>query len=200
MSCCRIGLTGGIAAGKSTVAKWLREAGVEVVDADHLVAQLYQPDGEGSAVIARLLGPEFLNDNGSVDHRKVAGEVFSDEEARRRLEEAIHPLVRREFEAIANRTPRVVVLEAPLLVEAGFAPDFDLVVTIEANPASRLQRAIARGLEPAEAERRMAAQSSEETRTTAAHRVIRNDGTLQDLKRQVISLINEIEGMADDAQ
>lgn len=200
MSCCRIGLTGGLAAGKSTVAEWLRQEGFEVVDADQLVAQLYQPDREGSAMIARLLGSDFLAHDGSVDHRKVADRVFSDDVARRQLESAIHPLVKREFEAIASKTTGVVVLEAPLLVEAGFAADFDLVITVEANPETRLQWAISRGLEPAQAKRRMAAQSSEETRIAAAHRVVRNDGTLRDLRRQVVSLVAEIEGMDDNVQ
>ena len=198
MSSCRIGLTGGIAAGKSTVAEWLRQAGFEVVDADQLVAQLYQPDREGSAVIARLLGSEYLTDDGRVDHGRVADRVFSDDEVRRQLESAIHPLVKREFEAIASQTPGVVVLEAPLLVEAGFATDFDLVITVEANPATRLQRAISRGLEPGEAKRRMAAQSSEATRTAAADRVVRNDGSLLDLHRQVAGLVAEIKGIEDN--
>lgn len=198
MSSCRIGLTGGIAAGKSTVADWLSQAGFEVVDADQLVARLYQPDREGSAVIARLLGSDYLTDDGRVDHRRVADRVFSDDEVRRQLETAIHPLVKREFEAIASQTPGVVVLEAPLLVEAGFATDFDLVITVEANPATRLQRAISRGLEPAEAKRRMAAQSSEATRTAAADRVVRNDGSLRDLHRQVAGLVAEIKGIVDN--
>lgn len=200
MSCCRIGLTGGIAAGKSTVAEWLRDAGFEVVDADRLVARLYQPDGEGSAVVAQLFGPAYLKADGSVDHCRVADMVFGDDEARRQLEAAVHPLVKREFEVIAEKTAGVVVLEAPLLVEAGFAPDMDLVVTVEADPEMRLQRATSRGLDLAEARRRMAAQASEETRTAAAHRIVRNDGTLDDLHQQVMNLVTEIERIARNAQ
>lgn len=199
MSTLRLGLTGGIAAGKSTVAAWLREAGFEVVDADRLVADLYRPGREGSAAVARLFGPDYLDRDGAVDHAKLAGKVFSDDAARHRLEAVIHPLVRRDFETIAVRTPRVVVLEAPLLVEAGFAPEMDLVVTVEADTEDRLQRATARGLEPDEARRRLRSQTSESVRVGAAHRVLRNDGTRAELRRQVTELIADIEEMSAHA-
>lgn len=192
----RIGLTGGIAAGKSTVAAWLREAGIVVVDADRLVADLYRADGAGSAVVARLFGPSYLDGAGNVRHARLATKVFADPQARRQLEAAIHPLVRREFEAIAAKAPGVVVLEAPLLVEAGFAPDLDLVVTVEADPRTRLRRATERGLDSAEAQRRLDAQTSESHRVAAADRVLRNDGSLEELRRQVDTLIQEIETLA----
>jgi dephospho-CoA kinase len=198
MAAYRVGLTGGIAAGKSTVAEWLRQAGIEVIDADRLVARLYQPEREGAAIIAQLFGPDFLHSDGSVDHRRVADRIFSDKASRHRLEEAIHPLVKKEFDAIAAKSTGVVVLEAPLLVEAGFAPDLDLVITIEADPESRLQRAVARGLDPTEAQRRMTAQTSEEIRTKAAHRVIRNEGSLAELRHQIAILITELEEKGRD--
>jgi dephospho-CoA kinase len=192
MTAYRVGLTGGIAAGKSTVAEWLRQAGIEVIDADRLVARLYQPGREGAAIIAQLFGPDFLQSDGSVDHRRVADKIFSDESSRHRLEEAIHPLVKREFDAIAAKSTGIVVLEAPLLVEAGFAPDLDLVITIEADPESRLQRAVARGLDATEAQRRMTAQTSEAIRAQTADRVIRNEGSLQELRHQIAGLITEL--------
>jgi dephospho-CoA kinase len=197
MSALRLGLTGGLAAGKSTVAAWLREAGFEVVDADRLVAALYRPGREGAGVVARLFGPEFLDHEGAVDHAQLAARVFSDAAALHLLESEIHPLVRREFETIAQRTPGVVVLEAPLLVEAGFAPEMDLVVTVEADPETRLARAAARGLDPNEARRRVESQTSEAVRIAAAHRVLRNDGTPAELRRQVTELIDEIGEMGE---
>ena len=99
----------------------MKEAGIRVVDADRLVAELYRPGGDGAAAVARLFGREYLNDDGSVDHTQLAARVFTDHEALRRLEGALHPLVKRDFEAIARESTGVIVLEAPLLVEAGFA-------------------------------------------------------------------------------
>lgn len=190
----RVGLTGGIAAGKSTVAAWLRESGFTVIDADRLVAILYRPGGDGAAAVGHLFGASLLTEAGGVDHQQLATRVFRDPEARGRLEAAIHPLVKREFEAVARRADEneIVVLEAPLLVEAGFAPDFDLVVTVEATPEMRIRRAVDRGLSPAEARQRFMAQTDEKTRTAAAHRVLRNDGSLDELHCQVEGLVEEI--------
>jgi len=196
----RVGLTGGIAAGKTTVATWLREAGLTVIDADKLVAALYRPDGEGTAVVTKLFGPRFLSDEGGIDHQLLAARVFSDPVARRELESAIHPLVKRDFEALASGTDQIVVLEAPLLVEAGFAPDLDFVVTVEATPQIRIQRAVARGLSAEEARKRFAAQTDEATRIAAAHQVLRNEGSLDELRRQVEDLIRELERRAASAR
>ncbi|TNF73701.1 MAG: dephospho-CoA kinase [Acidobacteria bacterium] len=199
MSPYRVGLTGGLAAGKSTVAGWLGEAGFRVIDADRLVADLYRPGGDGARAVAELFGAEHLAADGSVDHARLAREVFAEPTARRRLEEAIHPLVRERFSELTGETDGVAVLEATLLVEAGFAPDFDLVVTVEADPELRLQRAIARGLEPEAARRRLAAQSEPDTRIEAAHRVLWNNGSLDELESDVEALIAELrEHQKDD--
>ena len=195
----RVGLTGGLAAGKSTVAAWLREAGFVVIDADRLVAALYRPGGEGAAAVNRLFGASYLTDEGSVDHQRLAGRVFSDPAARRQLESAIHPLVKRDFKALASHTNQIVVLEVPLLVEAGFAPEFDLVVTVEAAPDVRVQRALVRGLAADEARERLTAQTDEATRTAAAHQVLRNDGSLDELRQLVEELVQEIRRRAGDA-
>jgi dephospho-CoA kinase len=183
MSPYRVGLTGGLAAGKSTVAGWLGEAGFRVIDADRLVAELYRPGGEGAKAVSELFGAGFLD---------------AEAAARRRLEGAIHPLVRKRFTELAAETDGVVVLEATLLVEAGFAPDFDLVVTVEAAPELRYERAIARGLEPAAAQRRLAAQSKPETRIAVAHRVLWNDGGLDELKNEVDELVADLRRHQED--
>jgi dephospho-CoA kinase len=225
----RVGLTGGLASGKSTVATWLRDAGFQVIDADRLVADLYRPDAPGAAAVRRLFGDGVLTPRGGVDHAALAARVFSDPAARHALEQAIHPLVRRAFEetaapragpgaatATAERTatatadagptaatstagtgpppaaPPVVVLEATLLVEAGYGPGFDLIVTLEGDPQARLRRATARGLDAAAARARLAAQGDGARRREGAHRVIDNDGTLADLRREVDSLIADV--------
>lgn len=188
----RVGLTGGLAGGKSTVARLLAERGATVVDADRLVAELYEPGEPGAELVAELFGDRLLDRRGAVDRPALASIVFSDPEARRRLEAAVHPLVRRRFADLARATGGVVVLEATLLVEAGYGPDFDLVVTVEADEEVRLRRAVERGMDEAEAAARLAAQGSGEARRAAADRTIRNDGDLADLERRVDELARDL--------
>ncbi len=196
MSALRVGLTGGLASGKSTVARWLRDEGFEVVDADRLVAELYQPGGAGAAAVRTLCGPVMLDERGGVDHAKVAARVFRDPQARLALEAAVHPLVRRRFVEIAGKAQGVIVLEATLLVEAGYVPGFDLVVTVEAPCELRLQRAVARGMDEAAARARLLAQGDGEERRVAAHRILDNSGDTEHLRRQVDELVEELRRLA----
>jgi dephospho-CoA kinase len=196
MSALRVGLTGGLASGKSTASQWLREAGFEVIDADQIVAELYQPGGEGAAAVRALLGPEMLDDSGAVDHAKVAARVFSDPDTRTALEKAIHPLVRKRFVEITSASQGVVILEATLLVEAGYAPGFDLIVTVEAPCELRFERAVERGMNPETAEARLLAQGDGEKRREAAHRVIDNSGDEAHFHRQVDELVEELKRLA----
>jgi dephospho-CoA kinase len=187
-----VGLTGGLAAGKSTVARLLAERGCTAVDADLLVAELYRPGEPGAARAAELFGTEVLSASGGVDHRALAARVFADGQARRRLEAAIHPLVRERFLDLAARLGGIVVLEATLLVEAGWADAFDLVVTVEAPIEVRLLRAVARGLAPDEARRRLAAQGDGAARRAGAGRVIQNDGDSSQLQSEVEALVRDL--------
>lgn len=196
MSALRVGLTGGLAAGKSTVGGRLRAAGIEVVDSDAIVAQLYAPGGAGAEAVVELFGEGMLDESGAVDHARLAERVFSDEAARRRLEHAIHPLVRSEFERVASAADEVVVLEAPLLVEAGLHTDCDLVITVEAEPEQRIEWAVARGLDRDEAAARIAAQTDEEVRAAAADLVFRNEGSLEDLVPQADALAGALRKLA----
>ncbi|RMH15691.1 MAG: dephospho-CoA kinase [Acidobacteria bacterium] len=192
MSRLLVGLTGGLASGKSTVGELLRREGFLVLDADRLVAELYAPGEPGAAAVRALLGDGALTAEGGVDRPAVARRVFADPDLRRRLEEAIHPLVRRRFAERAARAEGVVVLEAPLLIEGGLAGDFDLVVTVEADAETRIRRAVERGLDEAAARARLAAQLDGAARRARADRVIDNDGTLDDLRRQVAALAAEL--------
>lgn len=194
MTAFRVGLTGGLASGKSTVAELLRDAGFEVVDADRWVAELYAPGEPGARAVAELFGAGFLEGSGAVDKAKVADLVFTDDASRRRLEAVIHPLVRSRFRELAERAVKPVVLEATRLVEAGYAPDFDLIVTVEAPEALRLERAMARGLSRSEALARLEAQGDGKLRRLAAQRTIRNDGNLAVLEDAVSKLVAEIRG------
>jgi len=198
----RVGLTGGLASGKSTVAKLLGEAGFQVVDGDEIVARLYAPGQPGARAVAEIFGAKYLSKGGGVDKPRLARLVFADDAARATLEAAIHPLVRAFFSRLATAAAdptdlasarsQAIVLEATRLVEAGYSPDFDLIVTVEASPEIRLERAVARGLPRDEALRRLAAQGDGAERRAAAHRVIQNDGSKQELLEKVAELVAEI--------
>ena len=196
MSVLRVGLTGGLAAGKSTVAQRLRAAGIAVVDADQVVADLYAPGGAGARAVAALFGDRVLDEKRAVHHARLAERVFSDDGARLRLELAIHPLVKAHFERIAEEADELVVLEAPLLVEAGFHTDCDLVITVEAEPEQRLEWAVARGLDREQAQARIAAQTEESVRVAAADLVFRNEGSLSDLEVQADALAGALRKLA----
>ncbi|MBZ0090130.1 MAG: dephospho-CoA kinase [Thermoanaerobaculia bacterium] len=189
MASLTVGLTGGLAAGKSTVADRLRSNGLTVIDADVLVAELYAPGGDGAVLIASQLGSDFLDAKGGVDRAAVAQRVFRDAEARRALERGIHPLVRSTFEQRAADDAGIVVLEAALLVETGWGQQLDVLVTVEAPVAVRLERAAARDGDPEDAARRIAAQGPEEARRAAADYVIENDADLSHLLTQVDDLV-----------
>ncbi len=193
-----VGLTGGLASGKSTVAQWFREAGFLVVDADQVVAGLYAPGEPGAQLVESLFGSTALTADGAVDRVAVAKRVFADPEARRRLELAIHPLVRSHFRQIAENADGVIVYEATLLVESGHHETFDLVVTIEAPEDRRLEWAVARGMDQASAQARLTAQGEGATRRAGSDRVIANDGTLADLHQAIDQLIDELKQHAAD--
>lgn len=198
MSTLRVAITGGLASGKSTVGRRLAEAGFEVVDADRIVAELYRPGGPGTRAVEALFGVEILAPDGSVDRPRLAERVFADGVARRRLEEAIHPLVRDQFARIAASTDGIAVLEVPLLVESGMADAFDVVVSVEAPLEVRIARAAERGLGEDEARARIAAQVSEELRRSVADIVIDNDGDLESLRRESDALAHRLETMAHE--
>ncbi|HXT22750.1 MAG TPA: dephospho-CoA kinase, partial [Thermoanaerobaculia bacterium] len=155
-------------------------------------AELYRPGQPGAARVAELFGREILRADGGVDHTALSARVFADPEARHRLEAAIHPLVGARFRELAARTTGIVVLEATLLVEAGWKDAFDLVVTVEAPHDIRLARAVARGLDEAEARRRLAAQGEGDERRAAADRVLWNDGDPDRLRQQVDELVRDL--------
>jgi len=194
----KVGLTGGLASGKSTVARLLAEGGCSVVDADEVVAALYRPGEPGALAVRDLFGPEVLNAEGAVDHRAVGGQVFADSGARQALEAAIHPLVRRRFQEIAAglSDDTIVVLEATLLVEAGYGPDFDLVVSVEAPAEMRVARAVARGLSEEDARARLAAQGDGLPRRQGTHREIDNSAGPEELAAQAAVLLADLRALA----
>ena len=188
----RVGLTGGLAAGKSTVARLLAEHGLTVFDADRLVAELYGPGQPGAERVRELFGDSMLGRDGAVDRAALAAMVFRDPGALARLEAAIHPLVRDRFEQIAGSAGGIVVVEATRLVEAGWGDELDAVVTVEAPAELRLERAVARGMDREEARRRLAAQGEGEGRRRRADVVMVNDGDLAALRAAVAELVRDL--------
>jgi dephospho-CoA kinase len=189
----RAALTGGMAAGKSTVAARLRALGVPVSDADQWARLAVAPGSAGLQAVAREFGDAVLAADGSLDRATLGRIVFADAAARRRLESIVHPLVRAaaaRFEAEARAAGRAaVVFDIPLLVETGQAGDFDVVATVSAPVALRLERARARGLDEAEARARIAAQATDAAREAAADLVLDGSGTVAALEAQVNHLL-----------
>jgi dephospho-CoA kinase len=183
----RVALTGGIGSGKSTVGRLLADLGAQVIDADQLAREVVAAGTVGLAAVVAEFGADYLQPDGALDRRRMAELVFADPQARRRLERIVHPAVAERFAARAAAAPAgaVVVYEVPLLVEAARAPDFDVVVVVEAPEPVRLARLAARGLSAEEASARMQAQAGAQARLASADLVIPNDGDLARLEREV---------------
>lgn len=194
----QVGLTGGIASGKSTVGAMLAELGCVVTDADALVADLYRPGRPGARAVADLFGPEMLNADGSVDKEALGPTVFADPASRKRLEQAIHPLVGQRYVEILRDAGdgAVVVFEVPLLAEGGGRGRYDVVVTVEAPEELRLDRAVERGLDRTQAKARLAAQATGEQRRTVADFVIENTGGLNELRARVEAVYSSLKQRA----
>jgi dephospho-CoA kinase len=183
----RVGLTGGLASGKSTLAALLAGHGAAVRDADELVAGLYGPGGAGAGLVAELFGAEMLDAGGAVERRRLGALVLRDPARRRRLETAVHPLVRAEiarwFAGLEALTPPpdVAVLEAALLVETGSWRDYHRLVVVTAPVELRRARALAAGW-PADAVAKvLEAQASDAEREAVADYLVRNDGDSDEL-------------------
>ncbi len=186
----RIGLTGGLASGKSTVARRLRKRGIPVLDADAVVRDLYLPDRPGAHAIAREFGRQFLNAEGAVDRAALAAHVFKLPETVAVLNQLIHPLVYQEqrhwFEKMEAASETAGVIEATLLFESGGKTRYDYIITVSAAQEIRLARAVHRspGMDREDLERRLDAQWTDAAREAQADEVIRNDGSLEDLEAE----------------
>ncbi len=183
-----VGLTGGIASGKSSVAELLADRGAVIIDADVLARQVVAAGTPLLAQVAERFGDAVLAPDGSLDRAALGRVVFADEGARTDLEALIHPAVRRRAEELEAGAPAgsVVVHVIPLLVETGQAGQFDLVVVVDADEATQLRRIRTRdSLDEHAARARIAAQATREARLAAADVVIDNSGTPDDLAVQV---------------
>ena len=184
-----IALTGGIGAGKSTVAQFFSELGANVVDADQLARIAIQRGSEGFDEVIARFGQEILS-NGDIDRKALAAIIFSDPAAKSALEAIIHPRVQALFaQARAENDPSIrMIYEIPLLVETDAAKKFDFIVTVEADEELRIARLLERGMFISDIKARLANQASSQSRTSIADAVITNDGDEDHLLRQVENL------------
>ena len=181
-----IGLTGGIGCGKSLAAQYFAELGARVIDADQLARAAIERGSDGFDEVVALFGDSILKD-GNIDRRVLGELIFKDPIAKTKLENIIHPFVRREFEgAVASlKGDQVLVYEIPLLVETKSHERFDIVITVESEMENRIARLRGRGMHISEIEGRIAAQATREQRIEVADFLIENDGSEDELLRQV---------------
>jgi dephospho-CoA kinase len=188
----RIGLTGGLASGKSTVAALLRKRGAHVFDADEIVSELYAPGGPGEAAARELFGEDVVGPDGTIERARIARLVFGDPAKRHALEARIHPMVAAEIERRFARAEeagaRVAVAEASQLLEAATEERYDRVVVVVAPEEERVRRWSEKGGDAEDARRRISAQISPDAARIRADDVLVNDGSLADLARKVEAL------------
>ncbi|WP_413454543.1 dephospho-CoA kinase [Glutamicibacter sp. FR1] len=190
-----VGLTGGVASGKSAVAAKLASLGAVVIDADALARQVVEPGTSGLAAIKDTFGEGILLPDGSLDRPALGAIVFSDAAQRAKLNEIVHPLVREQAAALREvAAPGALVVEdIPLLVESGQADLFDAVIVVQAPHDERIRRMVQdRGWSREDAEARMAAQATDEQRAAVADYLLDNSGSLEELEAQVASLYRQL--------
>jgi dephospho-CoA kinase len=184
-----VALTGGIGAGKSTVAQYFAELGAFVIDADQLARMVIERGTDGFAEVLLRFGDEIIL-NGDVDRKKLGEIVFADNQARKDLEAIIHPRVQALFAEVVSDLDQdeILIYEIPLLVETNAAVKFDYVITVESDIELRKARLLKKGLYISQIEKRIAAQATQSAREAIADTVILNDSDEDSLLRQVENL------------
>lgn len=184
---CVVGLTGGLASGKSTVAEMLRERDVPVLDADAIVHDLYRPGGEGTAAVTRIFGAAVLDATGGVDRGVLGGRVLRDRDLRLALERVIHPLVRQQIGRWIDELGPVpvAVVEAALLVETGSYRAYDVLMVAHCTGDQQLERALARGIPEERIRALLRAQRPIDEKRELADVVVDNGGPREDLETNV---------------
>lgn len=186
----RVGLTGGIGSGKSTVASMFAELGAPIIDADEIAHRLTEPHSPTLAKIVSHFGRDIVDDKGSLDRKQLRDVVFNDPQQRHVLEEILHPLIReRMLEAIKQSSGPYCILVIPLLAESNRTDFVDRVIVVDIDPVLQLQRARDRDdASEAEIDAIMHSQTSREARLSIADDVIHNDSDFEHLREQVVKL------------
>lgn len=190
-----MGLTGGIGAGKSTVAKTFVEQGAYHVDADAIAREVVAPGSPGLAALVEAFGPGIVDDDGALDRPALAALAFADEEGTKKLNAITHPLIGARTQELFAAAPDDAVLlhDVPLLVEGGMAPLYDAVVVVHADADVRLDRLVnLRGMDPADARARIQAQATDEQRRAVADVWLDNSGTPEDLAAAALRAWNDV--------
>ncbi|MFF0081662.1 dephospho-CoA kinase [Streptomyces canus] len=195
----KVGLTGGIGAGKSEVSRLLVEHGAVLIDADRIAREVVAPGTPGLAAVVAAFGEDVLAEDGGLDRPKLGSIVFADPDRLAVLNSIVHPLVgarSRELESAAAEDA-VVIHDVPLLAENALAPLYDLVIVVDASPETQLDRLVRlRGMTEQDARARMAAQATREKRLAIADVVIDNDVPLEELRRRVQEVWGDLVGRA----
>lgn len=188
----RIGLTGGIASGKSTVAQRFLELGVPIIDADEAARAVVAPGTPGLADVVKRFGRAVMADNGELDRRALRDLIFADSDSRRDLEGILHPLIRADMERNAKAAVGpYVVMAIPLLIEGGWRDRVDRILVVDVEEAVQIKRLMARDRNtPDQARAILAAQASRSARLAAADDVLQNNGSVPDL-RQAVDRLHE---------
>lgn len=193
----KIGLTGGIGSGKSTVATLLAERGFEIIDADQIARDVVEPGRPALAELAEAFGEDIIRPDGTLDRGGLARRAFTDAERTQLLNSITHPRIREEtarrFAEAEEAGRSSVVYDMPLLIDQGLQKKMDLTVVVDVDIEKRVERVVARrGLAEDDVRRRIAAQVSDDVRIAAADVIIDNNGTLADLAPQVKDLVQKI--------
>ena len=192
-----IGLTGGIGSGKSTVAALIAAQGFTVIDADRIARDIVEPGMPALAELARAFGEDILNEDGTLNRGLLAQCAFSDEKRTQLLNGIMHPRIdeetQRRFESARANGEQVVIYDMPLLVDKGLHEGMDQTVVVDVDVETRVKRLVEhRGLDEEDARRRIAAQIDDDARLAVADIIIDNNGSLEDLKPQVKSLVDKL--------
>lgn len=189
----KVALTGGIGSGKSAAGDFFEDLGAVVVDADQLARDVIERGTDGFDELVVTFGDDILS-NGVLDRKKLGLIVFADAQARKKLEEIIHPRVQAAFDEIVQDSPQgaVIIYQIPILVEIAGRERFDYVITVEATLENRIARLKERGMKGYEIEARMKVQASDAERAKIADAIFNNDGDEDQLLRQVENIYEDI--------
>ncbi len=197
-----VGLTGGVASGKTVVSEVLRDEGAYIIDADQIARELVQPHRPAWSEIVRGFGKDILQEDGSIDRKKLADRVFADPEQRKLLNQILHPLITGEMDRrareIGQEDPEaIVVIDAPLLIEVGYHRRMDKLMVVASTQTEQIERLKVRdGISSEEALRILSAQMPVEEKVKLADFVIRNEGSLAEVRERAKEVFRELRKIA----